>query len=196
MVPDAMLGKVPTDLEICRGVIQLCPAVQPAVAYILAPDSSALPELASDKLHWWSQHIHQHLHRQLIDASTARDRAKLSCINDSHASAWLSACPSESVGLQFATSDFITDEPVATTCQLCGGFVDIYGDHYLCCPRGGFYNRHQTVVGHLSHVAKAAGLRVSFEESVPEGTRPADMLISSWPTPGTSLAIDISVIHP
>ena len=61
---------------------------------------------------------------------------------------------------------------------------------------GGFYNRHQTVVGHLSHVAKAAGLRVSFEESVPEGTRPADMLISSWPTPGTSLAIDISVIHP
>ena len=85
---------------------------------------------------------------------------------------------------------------MATTCQLCGGFVDIYGDHYLCCPRGGFYNRHQTVVGHLSHVAKAAGLRVLFEESVPEGTRPADMLISSWPTPGTSLAIDISVIHP
>ena len=37
---------------------------------------------------------------------------------------------------------------------------------------------------------------MSFEESVPEGTRPADMLISSWPTPGTSLAIDISVIHP
>ena len=100
MVPNAMLGKVPIDLgEICRGVIQLCPAVQPAVAYILAPDSSALPELASDKLHWWSQHIHQHLHRQLIEASTARDRARLSCINDSHASAWLSACPSESVGL-------------------------------------------------------------------------------------------------
>ena len=37
---------------------------------------------------------------------------------------------------------------------------------------------------------------MSFEESVPEGTHPADMLISSWPTPGTSLAIDISVIHP
>ena len=32
MVPNAMLGKVPIDLgEICRGVIQLCPAVQPAV---------------------------------------------------------------------------------------------------------------------------------------------------------------------
>ena len=60
---------------------------------------------------------------------------------------------------------------------------------YANSPRGGFYNRHQTVVGHLSHVAKAAGLRVT------EGTRPADMLISSWPTPGTSLAIDISVIH-
>ena len=147
MVPNAMLGKVPIDLgEICRGVIQLCPVVQPAVAYILAPDSSALPELASDKLHWWSQHIHQHLHRQLFDASTARDRARLSCINDSHASAWLSACPSESVGLQFATSDFRLLLRwwlglVATTCQLCGGFVDIYGDDYLCCPRGG-YNRH------------------------------------------------------
>ena len=110
------------------------------------------------------------------------------------------------MGLKLATSDFrlllrwwlglhLTDEPVAT-CHLCGGFVDPFGDHYLCCPRGGFYNRHQTVVAHLSHVAKAAGLRVSFEEIVPEGIRPADMLISSWPTTGTSLAIDVSVVHP
>ena len=37
---------------------------------------------------------------------------------------------------------------------------------------------------------------MSFEESVPEGIRPADMFISSWPTPGTSLAIDVSVVHP
>ena len=37
---------------------------------------------------------------------------------------------------------------------------------------------------------------MSFEESVPEGIRLADMLISSWPTPGTSLAIDVSVVHP
>ena len=111
------------------------------------------------------------------------------------------------MGLKLATSDFrlllrwwlglhLTDEPVATTCHLCGGFVDPFVDHYLCCPRRGFYNRHQTVVAHLSHVAKAAGLRVSFEESIPEGIRLADMLISSWPTTGTSLAIDVSVVHP
>ena len=47
--------------------------------------------------------------------------------------------------------------------------------------RGGFYNHPHVVVPHLSHVAKEAGLRVSFKESVIEDTRPPlDLIIPSF----------------
>ena len=66
-VPEPILQQVPTDVaEVCRIVVQLCPSVLPAVAFIQTPELNAPPDMASDKLHWWSERIHQHLRLQLL----------------------------------------------------------------------------------------------------------------------------------
>ena len=96
-------------------------------------------------------------------------------------------CPSGYLNLQLTPTEFVVllkwwlglplapTETVAT-CPQCGEVQDCFGDHALCCKRGGMYQRHNAVVDVLCEWAAAAG--ISFERSVAMGGLiPADVLL-------------------
>ena len=80
-------------------------------------------------------------------------------------------------------------------CPSCGEALDSFGDHLLCCRKGGFYQRHSAIVGLLWHLCRAQGLPVSLEVAVSDSLRPADLLISHWKG-SAPLAVDVTVVHP
>ena len=89
----------------------------------------------------------------------------------------------------------LTTPSVSATCPSCGDALDSFGDHLLCCRKGGFYQRHTAVVRQLWHMCTAAGLTASCEVSFDGSTRPADLLVPHWKG-GGPLANDVSVVHP
>ena len=134
--------------------------------------------------------------------------------------AWLSACPSEALGLHLEAPFFRVllrmrlRLPVASTdgfCPLCDGTADRFGDHARACPCGGDrvkrHNRLRTVVATR---AASAGLSPEVEKlgllpprpaelgacetgsCQPSGRRPADVYLPAWGIRGPA-AFDLAV---
>ena len=155
-----------------------------------------------------------------VSASGEAERAHLQLLQQPGAGAWLSACPSEALGLHLEAPFFRVllrmrlRLPVASTdgfCPLCDGTADRFGDHARACPCGGDrvkrHNRLRTVVATR---AASAGLSPEVEKlgllpprpadlgacetgsCQPSGRRPADVYLPAWGIRGPA-AFDLAV---
>ena len=80
-------------------------------------------------------------------------------------------------------------------CPKCGRPLDVWGDHPVACPLNGLTERHTEIRDKLLDFARRGGLTASKEEALPDGDRPADLLIRRWDNQGTA-AIDVTCTHP
>ena len=101
--------------------------------------------------------------------------------------------------------------PEDTTCHLCNGVLDRYGDHCALCPNGGDRN-HNHLRNYTYHYAASAGLHPELERPGllqprpylgstaengtnpldPSARRPADVYLPRWRL-GLPLAMDFAV---
>ena len=103
--------------------------------------------------------------------------------------------------------------PETTTCSLCGGVLDVYGDHCLVCPCGGDRTkRHNLLRNSVFHFCLSAGLSPELEkpnllnarphqgafpengvnQSPQDSRRPADVFLPRWRA-GLPAALDFAV---
>ena len=80
-------------------------------------------------------------------------------------------------------------------CGACGEAADVFGDHSLCCRKGGLIQRHTAIASQLWRICTAAGIQARPEVSLEDRTRPADLLLSHWQG-GGPCAVDVAVVHP
>jgi hypothetical protein len=154
---------------------------------------------------WWHGQFAQRSFDLLVDLATARDRARLRCLKNDFASAWLEPCPASALGLSLLAEEFVIlckwwlgvniIPTSAATCASCFDVTDCFGDHALSCRKSGFYQRHQSIAEVLVHLAEAAGFTVIPGIPLPDGLKPADVMLSHWKA-GGPLAIDVSIVHP
>jgi len=81
-------------------------------------------------------------------------------------------------------------------CPLCGGPVDVFGDHAVSCKKSGFGDRHQGTQTFFCQVL--AQSRVPHDREVDiaiNGRRPADFLLKAWDW-RRDLAVDLTIVHP
>ena len=180
------------------------PSTSQALSWLTANQFSQAHHDDFCSFRWWSQQIRKRDYDLLFDEATGRDRARLRCITDTSAGSWLVPCPVENLGLQLTPSEFTIllkwwlgisllplddlDDP-NVGCPSCGEAIDVYGDHFLCCRKGGMIQRHSAVVEHLWNIC------ANLEVSLTGRTRPADILLTHWKGAGPC-AIDVAVVHP
>ena len=174
--------------------------------WLLSAQDTNEPHPDFCSLKWWTLQINQHTYNLLLDRSSARDRALIRCLTDRHANTWLQPCPTENLGLRLIPAEysilskFQLGEPILPpdsepVCAACGDSADVYGDHSLCCPKGGLIQRHTAIASQLWRTCTATGIRVRPEVSLDNRTRPADLLLSHWQG-GGPCAVDVAVVHP
>ena len=115
--------------------------------------------------------------------------------------------PSEVAGTVFPTDEYclgirwwlgvpLLDSP--GTCPGCSNSADVFGDHFQCCKRTNFSNRHDAVQDALFQILSSAGQSVSKEvplQHTPDSqARPADLLLANWQG-GKPTAVDVTVVH-
>ena len=186
----------------------LPPSAQPAFLWISDRLSSGSfpfhPDFCS--LSWWSAQFAARAYDEIIELSPARDRARLRCLAGCSCGAWLDACPCESLGLRIPGPEYcvlaklMLGQPIFPVdadlvCNQCGDCMDPFGDHLLCCKKGGLAQRHAAIVSNLWHACTSAGFSVTCEVSLDGRTRPADLLLAHWSGKGPC-AVDVSVVHP
>ena len=186
----------------------LPPAANQAFLWISIQVSLAATGFHHDfcSLSWWGQQLAVRARDMLFDQSHGRDRARLRCTSDTCAGAWLDPCPTEALGLRLTHAEYsillkwwlginLLALGSIHTCSSCGDTMDAFGDHLLCCKKGGLIQRHTTICKQLWHMSTAAGLHATCEVSLNGRTRPADILLSHW-RGGGPCAIDVAVVHP
>ena len=157
-------------------------------------------------LKWWSLQINNHTYNMLLDRSSARDRALIRCLTDRHANSWLQPCPTENLGLRLIPAEYtvlsklhlgvpLFPSDSAADCAGCGEPADIFGDHFLCCQKGGLIQRHTAIASQFWRICTAAGIQARPEVALDNRTRPADLLLSHWQG-GGPCAVDVAVVHP
>ena len=95
----------------------------------------------------------------------------------------------------------LIEEPHASRCPGCQQWIDIFGDHLLCCKRNNYTDRHAAVQEALASCLTECGQVVEKEKELPEDAqpqgqrlRPADLLLKHWEA-GADVALDITVSH-
>jgi len=81
-------------------------------------------------------------------------------------------------------------------CPLCGGPVDVFGDHAVSCKKSGFGDRHLGTQTFFCQVLTQS--RVPHDREVDiagNGRRPADILLKAWDG-RRDLAVDLTIVHP
>ena len=144
---------------------------------------------------------------QLFNSSSLADRARLLSISSPHALSWLSAVPSEGLGLQLNPDLFQVaikwwlglDTSGGSLCSLCPDTVlDPLSHHASTCKRGGdAVFRHNRLHDVVAESCRLAHLSVKVEARnnlTPDHshTRPADVLVQNW-SRGRPAAFDICV---
>jgi len=80
-------------------------------------------------------------------------------------------------------------------CHLCGGPVDVFGDHAVSCKKSGFGDRH---LGIQTVICKVLTLyRVPHDREVDiagNGRRPADILLKAWDR-RRDIVVDLTIVH-
>ena len=137
-----------------------------------------------------------------------RENARLACLGQPYAGAWLNVVPSPPLGLHLRASEFVPALKLrlgmdvfstAGPCPACGSHSDKLGDHALCCATDGSrIGRHNALRDALHATAVSAGIGATKESShlLPgSGRKPADVFLPYW-TGGKDTAWDVTVVHP
>ena len=75
--------------------------------------------------------------------------------------------------------------------------VDPFGDHAMCCPKAGLWDRHRAVQLFLHEAACEHRVPCALERTADPTTRdrPGDVMFPDWDR-GVPLFVDLSVHHP
>ena len=173
-----------------------------------ANDTSALkeadPTVTSSAL--WNARQHSSKAKAWKEEGTSRDRIRKSLLQPTSMQ-WCSTPPGAARSTLFGHQEFrlsckyymgiaIMDQQHAgSPCPKCSRPLDIWGDHAVSCSLNGSTERHYQLRDKLAELAHRAGMAVTKEEALPDGDRPADLLIKRWDAQGTA-AIDITCTHP
>jgi hypothetical protein len=144
----------------------------------------------------------------MANRGNVREQARLTCLSQPYAGAWLNVVPSPPLGLHLRASEFVPalkmrlGAEVYTTagpCPACQAPSDKLGDHALCCAfEGERIARHNALRDALHATAAAAALGPIKESRflLPgSDRRPADVLLPYW-SAGRDTAWDVTVTHP
>ena len=136
-----------------------------------------------------------------------QDQARLLEQRSGLGSTWMTTLPNRSEDSVFTSEEYclglkwwlgVPIIQTATTCPGCNEAVDTTGDHFLCCRRNNFANRHDAVQDAIFNILSRAGQSVAKEVTLrhtPDTLlRPADLLIDTWHE-GKPTAIDVTVSH-
>ena len=179
-----------------------------------ASDPSRVISASSDhyQQRWWGTLLGTHSFQGLVDAATARDQARLLEIRSGLGGTWMSALPSAASGAVFSSEEYCLGlrwwlgapllRPAAVgpapACPGCELPVDPEGDHFLCCRRNNFADRHNAVQDAIFSLLSANGISVAREvplaASADAHLRPADLLLPNWHG-GLPMALDVTVVH-
>jgi len=81
-------------------------------------------------------------------------------------------------------------------CYVCGGPVEIFGDHAMSCKKSGFGDRHLGTQSFFRQVITQARVPHDHEADIAgNGRRPADMLLKTWDG-RRDLAVDPATVRP
>jgi len=81
-------------------------------------------------------------------------------------------------------------------CPLCGGPVDVFGDHTVSCKYSGFGDRHLVTQTFSCQVLTQSRVLHDREVEIAENGRyPADIPLKAWDR-RRDLAVDLTIVHP
>jgi len=113
-----------------------------------------LPDGDVRRQHWWSSRLTQVKAAALLQTATKRDVPRLEAQRAGKAGGWLSAHTEAGQGLCLFGAHYATllkwqlgvpllrADCAGRPCPLCGGPVDVFGDHAVSCKKLGFGDRH------------------------------------------------------
>jgi len=154
----------------------------------------------------------EQMHTYLVDtAPNDREKQRLLRVAQPHASAFVTAVPSDEDGKDTILRPRIYRTAVAyrlgvpvlsneLPCPLCTQHINIYGDHAICCAKSGdLVIRHNTLRNLVNSIASDGLLSPILEKKgilgPTSGRRPGDVTIPNWEQ-GNGLAIDVAVTSP
>jgi len=81
-------------------------------------------------------------------------------------------------------------------CPLCGGPVDVFGDHAVSCKKSGSGDRHLGTQSFFCQVLTQALIPHYREVDIAlNGRHPADVLLRAWDG-RRDLAVDLTIVYP
>jgi len=131
---------------------RLPPALEPLASWTMT-GKVELPDEDARRQHWWSSRVTQVKAAAVLDAATGSDVPRLEAQRASKAGGWLSAPPVAGQGLWSTGENYSTllkwhlgSPLLPADCAgrpgpLCGGPVDVFGDHAVSCKKSGFGDR-------------------------------------------------------
>ena len=143
----------------------------------------------------------------LSQGLTARDQFRVAAQQAQRGAAWQAVNPSLGLGTEFSNDEgrmllrFWLGAPLVppqwqgAACPLCGQILDTLGDHMVCCNKNQLKQRHTYLQGALADLAQLAGIPVSMEVALPDGSVPGDVCFRQWDADGP-LMVDVTFRHP
>jgi len=145
----------------------------------------------------------------LLEAATGRDVPRLEAQRAGKAGGWLSApprggprflclsCANYSTLLKWHLGvPLLPADCAGRPCPLCGGPVDIFGDHAVSCRKSGFGERHLGTQSFFCQVLTQSRIPHDREVDIAgDGRRPADVLLPAWDG-RRDVAVDLTIVHP
>ena len=71
--------------------------------------------------------------------------------------------------------DLVPTQWNGAVCPKCGQITDTLGDHMVVCTKNDIKRRHEAIQGALADVAGLAGINVSCEVGLPDGSASGDV---------------------
>ena len=170
------------------------------------PSSLATTEATDTASFTWNGRVQKSLAKQWKLVGHGRDAIRKSLLNASSLE-WLSTAPVAARSTLLGHEEFksatkfylgaqlLPECHVGCSCPKCGRPLDAWGDHPLSCTMNGLTERHSQLRDKVLDLARRGGYAASKEGALPDGDRPADVLVPRWDAHG-SAAIDITCVHP
>jgi len=132
---------------------RLPPSLEPLASWTRT-GKVELPDGDVRRQYWWSSRVILAKAAALLEAATGRDVPRLEAQRAGKAGGWLSAPPVAGLGLCLTGAHnstllkwhlgvpLLAADCAGRPCPLCGGPVDVFGDHAVSCKKSGFGDRH------------------------------------------------------
>jgi len=173
---------------------RLPPALEPLASWART-GKVELPDGDFRRQHWWSSRVTQVHAAALLEAATRRDFPRLEAQRAGKAGGWLSPPPPSPVadqGLCLTGANHSTllkwqlgvpllpADCAGRPCPLCGGPVDVFGDHAVSGKKSGFGERHLGTQTFFYQVLTQSRVPRDREVDIAgHGRRPADILLKA-----------------